>query len=62
MLSRNDQPYLDGFNFGMDSVFNNVQVTKADVTPILPNAFLLLDSPMDFLLLLDGSNFLLLGT
>lgn len=60
MLTRNDQPYLDGFNFSVDSVFNNVQVIKADTTPILPNEFLLLDgSPF---LLLDGTFFLLLGT
>lgn len=60
MLSRNDQPYLDAFNFGVDSVFNNVQVVQAEVVPILPNQFLLLDT--EFFFLLDGSSFLLLGT
>ncbi len=59
MLSRNDQPYKSTFNFGTDSVFNNVQVIKADVVPILPNQFLLLDT--EFFLLLDGTNMLLLG-
>ena len=60
MLSRNDQPYLDKFNFGVDSVFNTPQVQKAEIIPILPNQFLLLDT--EFFLLLDGSNLLLLGT
>lgn len=60
MLPRNDQPYMVDFNFGVDSVMNNVQVMKADVIPIIPNQFLLLDS--EFFMLLDGSNFLLLGT
>lgn len=60
MLSRNDQPYGDSFNFLTDSVFNNIQVIKAETIPILPNNFLLLDS--EDLLLLDGSFFLLLGT
>lgn len=60
MLSRNDQPYLAEFNFGVDSVFNNVQMINAQTTPVLPNQFLLLDST--FFLLLDGSDLLLLGT
>ncbi len=60
MLSRNDQPYGDSFNFAVDSVFNNVEVMKAASTPILPNNFLLLNG-MNFALL-DGSNLLLLGT
>jgi hypothetical protein len=60
MLTRNDQPYLDNFNFGVDSVFNNISVEAADVIPILPNQFLLLDT--EFFLLLDGTNLLLLGT
>ena len=60
MLHRNDQPYESDFNFGVDSVFNNVAVIKADVIPILPNAFLLLDS--EFFNLLDGTNMILLGT
>ena len=62
MQTRNDQPDITNFNFGVDSTFNNVQVIKADIIPILPNAFLLLDSPLDFLLLLDGTQMLLLGT
>lgn len=60
MLVRNDQPYGALFNFGPDSVFNNVQVMKASVVPILNNQFLLLDT--EFFLLLDGENFLLLGS
>lgn len=60
MQSRNDQPNIYGFNFGIDSVFNNPQVIKSNSTPILPNMFLLLNTMP--LLLLDGTNFLLLGT
>lgn len=60
MLSRNDQPNISGFNFAVNSVFNSPAVEKANVTPILPNDFLLLDT--DFFFLLDGSHFLLLGT
>jgi hypothetical protein len=59
MLSRNDQPNINGFNFGTDSVLNNIQVMKADIIPVIPNAFLLLDGT-DFLLL-DGTELLLLG-
>lgn len=59
MLVRNDQPYGALFNFGVDSVFNSVQVVQAETIPILPNQFLLLDS--EFFMLLDGENFLLLG-
>lgn len=59
MLPRNDQPYGANFNFGVDSVFNSVPVVQAEVIPILPNQFLLLDT--EFFLLLDGTNFLLLG-
>ena len=62
MLARNDQPYMADFNLGVDSVFNNVQVIKANTIPILPNQFLLLDSPLDFFLILDGTDLLLLGT
>lgn len=62
MLTRNDQPFGYEFNFGIDSVFNNIQTMKANSIPILPNAFLLLDSPLDFFLLLEGSQLLLLGT
>lgn len=58
-MQRNDQPYKDHFNFGTDSVFNNMFVIPAETIPILPNQFLLLDT--EFFLLLDGSNFLLLG-
>ena len=60
MLTRNDQPFLSDFNFGVDSIFNNPYVMKSETIPILPNAFLLLDT--EYLFLLDGSNFLLLGT
>lgn len=60
MLSRNDQPYEDNFNFIVDSVFNNVQTVMAETVPVLPNAFLLLDS--ENFNLLDGTQFLLLGT
>lgn len=60
MQFRNDQPNIDHFNFGTDSVFNNLELIKASHTPILPNAFLLLNTMP--LLLLDGTNFLLLGT
>jgi hypothetical protein len=62
MLLRNDQPNIDNFNFGVDNVLNNLQFIKANSIPILPNAFLLLDSPLDFFLLLDGTQLLLLGT
>ncbi len=60
MLTRNDQPYMANFNFGVDSVLNNVPTVMAEIVPILPNQFLLLDG--EFFMLLDGSNFLLLGT
>lgn len=49
------------YNFATDSVFNNIQVEIANTTPILPNDFLLLPSPLDFFLLLDGTNLLTLG-
>lgn len=74
MLVRNDQPggfgfnfgagssFNAGFNFGVDSVFNSTEVMQAETIPILPNQFLLLDSPLDFFLLLDGTDLLLLGT
>jgi hypothetical protein len=61
MLTRNDQPYTDNFNFGTDSVFNCIALKKAN-SNILTNAFLLLDSPLDYFLLLDGTVFLLLGS
>jgi hypothetical protein len=60
MLARNDQPNINNFNFGVNSVFNNPMVEIADITPILPDSFLLLDS--EFFFLLDGTQFLLLGT
>ena len=60
MQARNDNPNISNFNFGVDSVFNNVEVRKADVIPVINNAFLLLDTT--YFLLLDGTNFLLLGT
>lgn len=60
MQFRNDQPNIVNFNFGVDSVFNNVVEYPNSTTPTIPNAFLLLDTTN--FLLLDGSNFLLLGT
>lgn len=60
MQFRNDQPNINNFNFGVNSVFNNTMVGIADITPIVPNIFLLLDA--EFFFLLDGSQFLLLGT
>lgn len=60
MQSRNDQPNINNFNFAVNSVFNNYFIEKANVTPILPNDFLLLDG--EFFFLLDGTQFLLLGT
>ena len=60
MQVRNDQPNINAFNFGVNSVFNNVMVQKSDITPILPNDFLLLEG--ELFGLLDGSQFLLLGT
>lgn len=60
MQYHNDQPNITNFNFGVDSVFNNIEVQKADITPILPNSFLLLDG--EFFNLLDGTQLLLLGT
>lgn len=60
MLSRNDQPYMSIFNFGIDSVFNSVPTVMAETIPILPNQFFLLDT--ENFNLLDGSSFLLLGT
>ena len=59
MLSRNDQPNINAFNFGADSVFNNYGVTQAEIIPVIPNEFLLLDT--ENLNLLDGTMFLLLG-
>lgn len=60
MQVRNDQPNIPNFNFTIDSVFNNQAEYPNQHTPILPNRFLLLNT-MDFFLL-NGSNFLLLGT
>jgi hypothetical protein len=59
MRSRDDQPNINAFNFGVDSVFNNISVIAADIIPILPNEFLLLDTTN--FLLLDGTELLLLG-
>ncbi len=59
MLARNDQPNINGFNFAVNSIFNNPMVETANITPILPNDFLLLDT--EFFFLLNGSQFLLLG-
>lgn len=60
MQARNDNPYVNDFNFGVDSVFNSVEAKKANTIPVINNAFLLLDGT--FFMLLDGTNFLLLGT
>lgn len=60
MQTRLDQPNINEFNFGVDSVFNNIAVITADIIPVIPNAFLLLDNS-DFLLL-DGTQLLLLGS
>lgn len=60
MLSRNDNPNIPNFNFGTESVFNNIIEYPASSVPSVPNAFLLLDTT--YFLLLDGTNFLLLGT
>lgn len=57
MLSRNDQPYGFGFNFAVDNMFTNQQAGSSGITA---NDFLLLDGEMFYLL--DGTNFLLLGT
>ena len=62
MQIRDDQPNIPRFNFSINSVFNNTNVGIAELTPILPNDFLLLESPISFFLLLDGSNLLLLGS
>jgi hypothetical protein len=62
MQLRNDQPNVPGFNFSTFSLFNNMNVMLVEPVPILLNEFLLLPSPLDFFLLLDGSEFLLLGT
>lgn len=55
-----------GYNFGTDSVLNNLAVTKSMSTftpsPPLNNFFLLLEAPTSHFLLLDGTDFLLLGT
>lgn len=62
MLTRNDQPVGYTLNFAVDNLFIESFATKANNSPILPNAFLLLDSPLDNFLLLDGTQLLLLGT
>ncbi len=59
MLARNDQPYMGGFDFCTDSVFNNISDKIATTIPILENDFLLLDG--SFFLVLDGTNMLTLG-
>jgi len=59
MLSRNDQPNIYNFNFGVDSVFNNVQEMPTTSLPPMNNFFLLLDGTNFHLL--DGENLLLLG-
>ena len=58
MQSRNDNPVGFSYNFGTESVFNNIKVVKSSSNPIVSNGFLLLDN--SYFLVLDGSNFLLL--
>ena len=69
MPLRDDQPQgirfnftSSGFNFDVDSVFNSMEVEESGTIPILPDQFLLLPSPLDFFLLLDGTFLLLLGS
>jgi hypothetical protein len=57
MLSRNDDPNIQNFNFGVDSVFNSQSEYPANALPPSGNAFLLSDGSN--FLLSDGSNFLL---
>lgn len=59
MLSRNDNPNIDGFNFSVDSVFYARISEVSSVVPPVENDFLLLDGTN--FLLLDNTNFLLLG-
>lgn len=59
MLSRNDQPYEDNFNFGVDNLFlKNYSIKSLSITPPSGNDFLLLDGSN--FLLLDNTNMLLL--
>jgi hypothetical protein len=58
MLSRNDQPNINDFNFAVDSVFNNANNIRAFIIPPSGNNFLLLDGSN--FLLLDGTDFVLL--
>lgn len=62
MPALNDQPLGYAFNFAVDNLFIESFLVKANATPILPNSFLLLDSPLDLFLLLTGEELLLLGT
>ena len=58
MRSRSDVPgALPFFNFAVDSVFTN---QRGENSGVVSNSFLLLDG--EPLLLLDGTDFLLLGT
>lgn len=60
MLSRNDNPNIGNFNFGVDSVFF-AKSTLFNFVPPPESDFILLDGT-NFLLLDDGSNFQLLGS
>ncbi len=60
MLSRNDQPNIQNFNFGTDSVFF-AKSTLFNFVPPEEQEFLLLDGT-NFLLLDDDTPFLLLGS
>jgi hypothetical protein len=61
MLSRNDNPNINGFNFGVDSVFNEPWSGIAFVPPPPIESDFLLTDGTNFLLT-DGTNFLLAGT
>lgn len=58
MLSRNDPPNIDNFNFGVDSVFTNSIEYPSKALPLL-NVFLLLEHTG--FLLLGGGELLLLS-
>jgi hypothetical protein len=61
MQSRNDQPNIGHFNFGVDNPLNNlVEFPNTGILPPPFNKFLLLDTE-DFMLL-SGQNFVLLGS
>jgi hypothetical protein len=59
MQFHNDQPNINGFNFGVDTVFNNVSHEIASVIPPSSSFFLL--STGDNFLLSTGDKLLLGG-